>query len=101
MKCPTEIYKNSDRKYEGTPDDLSYPGMDSRRVANQGCISWSGQWVFISGALAGWSVGLEPQPEGKYSVWFGELLLGQLDQSTCSFEHAEPPPPRSTDQKSE
>jgi len=101
MKCPAELYKNSDRKYEGTPQDLSYPGMDSRRVANQDCISWNGQWMFISGALAGWSVGLESQPQGKCNVWFGELLLGQMDESTLSFHHAGPPPPRGTEQKNE
>ena len=98
MKCPAQIYKNSKRPYEGTPDDLSYPGMDSRRVANQGCISWNKQWTFISGALAGWSVGLEPQPHAKYNVWFGQLLLGELDEATRTFQHAAPP--RGADQKS-
>jgi putative transposase len=90
MKCPAEIYKNSERKFEGTPDDLSYPGMQARRVANQGCISWGKQWVFISGALAGWSVGLEPQAQGNCNVWFGRLLLGQMEERTLSFERAEP-----------
>jgi transposase InsO family protein len=90
MKCPAEIYKSSERKYEGTPEDLTYPGMQSRRVANQGCISWSHQGVFISGALKGWSVGLEPQLEGKWNIWFGRLLLGQLEERTLSFEPAEP-----------
>ena len=90
MKCPAEIYKSSERKFGGTPDDLSYSGMQARRIANQGCISWGKQWVFISGALAGWSVGLEPQAKGNWNVWFGRLLLGQMEERTLSFERAEP-----------
>lgn len=89
MKCPAEIYRNSERPYQGTPEDLMYPGMQSRRVANQGCISWSHQWVFLSCALTGWSVGLEPQAAGKWNVWFGRLLLGQLEEQTFAFEPAQ------------
>ena len=88
MKCPAQFYRSSERKFEGTPEDLSYAGMQSRRVANQGCISWGSQWVFISGALSGWSVGLESQPEQKWNVWFGRLLLGQLEEATLSFKPA-------------
>lgn len=91
MKCPAQVYQRSQRKYEGTPEDLNYPRMESRRVAAQGCISWGKQWVFISGALAGWSVGLEPCPEGQWKVWFGRLLLGQLEERTLSFQRADRP----------
>lgn len=90
MKRPAEVYKTSERRYEGTPEDLGYNDMASRKVAGQGCISWGKQWVFISGALAGWSVGLEALGEGKHHVWFGQLLLGQLEEQTLSFERIAP-----------
>jgi putative transposase len=90
MKCPAELYKGSERKYEGTPEDLEYKGMESRKVAKWGSISWRSRLIFISGALAGWSVGLEPCKEGQYNVWFGRLLLGQLEERTLSFKRAEP-----------
>ena len=32
MRCPGEVYLASERKYEGTPEDLDYPQMCSRRV---------------------------------------------------------------------
>lgn len=86
MKRPAEVYKSSERKFEGTPEDLSYHGMETRRVHNQGCITWKHQLVFISGALAGWSIGLEPQPEGRWNIWFGRLLIGQFEERTLSFE---------------
>lgn len=89
MRCPGELYQSSERKYEGTPEDLAYEGMDSRRVAKWGSISLGHQLVFISGALAGWSVGLEPCGPAQYKVWFGRLLLGQVDQATLSFERTE------------
>jgi putative transposase len=92
MKCPAEVYRPSERKYEGTPEDLEYQGMESRKVAKWGSISWGHHNVFISGALAGWSVGLERCSEGRHNVWFGRLLLGQLEERTLSFERAEPSP---------
>jgi transposase InsO family protein len=89
MKCPGELYEPSQRKYEGTPQDLSYPGMESRRVKATGEICYENQMVFISTALSGWSVGLECCEEGKYNVHFAQLLLGQLDQTTASFRRIE------------
>jgi transposase InsO family protein len=89
MKCPAEVYCKSQRPYEGTPQDLEYDGMASRKVAKWGSISWEHHNVFISGALTGWSVGLEPCQEGRHNVWFGRLLLGQLEERTLSFERAE------------
>lgn len=89
MKCPAELYRNSERKYEGTPADLEYEAMESRKVAKWGSISWDSGRIFISAALAGWSVGLEPCGEGKRNVWFGRLLIGQLEESSLSFQRVE------------
>lgn len=88
MKCPAELYQKSPRHYEGTPEDLVYPRMESRRVSKVGEIAWAHHRVFISTALAGWSVGLEPHAETKYNVYFGRLRLGQLDEETMSFERS-------------
>jgi putative transposase len=85
MRCPAELYLPSERKYEGTPDDLIYPGMEHRKVNNVGCIRWAHESVFISAALKGWSVGLEHTGSGLWKVWFGKLLLGQLNCAESSF----------------
>ena len=85
MKRPAEVYRPSARKYEGTPDDLTYAKMGARRVHACGYISFPKQRVFLSSALAGWSVGVEPTKGEQSNVWFGRLLLGQLDQRTFSF----------------
>src|SRR5439155_4281294 len=60
MRTPVELYSRSNREFKGTPDDLSYPGMESRKVQVHGRIRWAGEPIFISTALSGWSVGLEP-----------------------------------------
>src|SRR5712672_2424601 len=89
MKCPAELYQPSKRKFEGTPEDLSYPGMEPRRVKATGEICYENHPVFISTALSDWSVGLESCGREKYNVHFAQLLLGQLDQTTASFRRAE------------
>lgn len=85
MKRPAEWYHPSPRKYEGTPADLTYPNMQARRVKTTGHIHYGQDSIFISSALAGWSVGLQPGPQGKLNVHFGRLLLGQYNASTASF----------------
>jgi len=88
MKRPAELYQPSSRKFEGTPQDLSYPKMEPRRVQTAGHIRYRQQQMFISTALSGWSVGLEPCEQGKANVYFGRLLLGQYDESTASFQRS-------------
>ena len=86
MRCPGEVYLASERKYEGTPEDLDYPKMCSRRVSPKGLISLEGQPLFLSASLGGWSVGLKPIAEDLMEVWFGRLLLGQVDLGTRKLQ---------------
>ena len=89
MRCPGEVYLASERKYEGTPEDLDYPKMCSRRVSPKGLISLEGQSLFLSTSLGGWSVGLKPIAEDLMEVWFGRLLLGQVNLATSNFFRAD------------
>jgi putative transposase len=88
MRCPAQVYERSERPYAGTPGDLSYPQMDSRRVNKHGMVKWEGAQVAISRSLRGWSVGLKPLAEGKTEAWFGRLFLGWIDRTTESFQRA-------------
>jgi hypothetical protein len=89
MRCPGELYRASERKYEGTPEDLDYPQMCSRRVSPTGLISLEGQKLFLSASLGGWSVGLKPMAEDRMEVWFGRLFLGEVDLAASSFIRAD------------
>lgn len=86
MRCPAEVYQRSERKYQGTPEDVSYGRMITRRVHQTGSIKWQDQNVYVSAALGGWSVGLNPAGAGKYEVWFGRLQVGELDEQLSRFE---------------
>jgi putative transposase len=101
MRCPGEVYVASKRKYEGTPEDLDYPQMCMRRVCQHGLIRVQGQRLFLSTSLAGWSVGLKPVAEDLMEVWFGRLLLGQINFSTNSFIRADIGPNKTAEQTNE
>ena len=88
MRCPAQVYQPSARKYEGTPEDLEYAGMASRKVNQIGYIRLNGMGYFIGTSLAGWSVGLKPLADGTMEVWFGRLLLGWIEPATLSFQRA-------------
>jgi putative transposase len=90
MKFPAELYRASSKKFTGAPPDLSYADMASRKVQRTGTIGWAGAHYFISTALQGWSVGIQPAEDRRGNVWFGRLLLGQLEPATASFHPAQP-----------
>jgi len=86
MAFPSEIYRPSQRVYQGTPGELDYGGMETRRVAKQrGSIKYQGEQIPISAALEGWNVGLAPKATGEVEVWFANLLLGHIDSETSGF----------------
>ena len=89
MRCPGELYRVSEKKYQGTPEDLDYPQMCPRRVSAKGTIKLDGQVLFLSTALAGWSIGLKPITQERMEAWFGRLLLGEVDLATSSFIRAD------------
>lgn len=86
MRCPGDLYHNSNRKYPGALQELVYEGMTPRRVNQNGCIRWKDQSLFVSQSLCGWSVGLKNAQTQKIELWFAQLLLGHLDSATISFE---------------
>jgi hypothetical protein len=85
MKRPGELYEKSARKYDGLPEVLEYPGMETRRIKRHGSLIWSGQPIFISSALGGWDVGLKPSGPNRWEVYFAKLKLGEIEPSTQSF----------------
>jgi putative transposase len=91
MRVPAQLYRPSERKYEGTPQDIDYEGMDVRKVQRRkGTIRYERQVIFLSSALGGWSVGLSPCGDDRIEVWFSTLLLGHLDPRTSSFRSVLP-----------
>jgi hypothetical protein len=91
MRMPAEVYRPSERAYEGTPEDIDYGGMATRKVKRRtGQIKYRQEGIMISTAVGGWSVGLREREDGLVEVWFSNLLLGHIDWRTRSFQAARP-----------
>jgi putative transposase len=88
MRTPGELYMPAASKYDGTPEALEYAAMSSRKVNACGQIHWGSECYFLSRSLAGWNIGLQSLGE-RINVWFGRLLLGQIDPSSASFFRAD------------
>jgi len=97
MRVPAELYHPSVGKWNGTPAQISYPGMATRRVKKAGAICYEDQRIFISQALAGWDLGLRYRTQEVMEVYFAQLLLGVLETPTAAFIPITetPPPPKS------
>lgn len=85
MKMPAECYQPSERKWTGTPEQIEYSGMATRRVTRSGILTYEHQRIYISQALAGWDLGLKSRADDKLEVYFSRLLLGMLEPQTAAF----------------
>ena len=85
MRCPAELYRDSNRPYRAAEVQLSYPRMATRLEDKNGKLSWKNQKVFLTVSLAGWQVGLQSSEKGPLEIWFGRLLLGHLDPRGLDF----------------
>jgi transposase InsO family protein len=68
MKVPAEIYQPSTRKWSGTPEQIVYQRMSTRKVNGSGHIKHEGEWIFVSKALAGSELGLTTRADGNIDV---------------------------------
>jgi len=87
-RTPSEFYQPSRNTYQGTPEDIDYSGQESRKVSSTGKLSIENDKIFISTALAGWSLGLTPGVGETTDIYFARLRLGYYDPVTASFHRA-------------
>lgn len=77
MGTPSEFYRKSTRRYRGEREPTYSPNVIVRVVASNGRVALGSQGsVFISQALRGRRVGLEPLENDAYRVWFFDVDLG-------------------------
>jgi len=78
---PAAHYRPSPRPYPRHVRSPEYPRhFETRYVSTNGGIRWHHRWVNVSHVLAEEYVGLEEVADGVWSVYFGDLLLGRLDE---------------------
>jgi putative transposase len=80
---PASIYQPSRRPLPARLPALEYPGhLEVRRVASNGCIAWRGAPLFLTEVLDGEHVACEEVDEGVWTLFFGAIPLGRLDDRT-------------------
>ena len=60
--------------------------MKSRKVYPDGTFHWKNRQIFISKALGGERIGLEPVEERYWDVRFMSFVLGRLDTHTLALQ---------------
>jgi len=83
MKLPISVYTRSKRLYPKKIEDWIYPGeYIVKYVCRNGSIRVGrSHWIFVSSALLGKKVGLEPLGNDLFRVYFRDYLLGYLDNN--------------------
>jgi transposase InsO family protein len=77
---PAQVYQSSSRSYPTSTPKIEYEaGILTKRVHQHGDISWRGERLFLSEALAGEDVAFDPLTEGQWLVRFGPMKLAKLD----------------------
>ena len=80
---PATVYHVSARSLPARVPPLEYAGhLEIRRVGSNGCIGWGGRPLFLTEVLAGEDVGLEEIDEGIWTLYFGSVRLGRVDERT-------------------
>jgi transposase InsO family protein len=80
MQTPSSMYMRSPRSYPARVPEPEYDNtMLVRRVGLRGNFSWKGQFMFISETLLGEPIGLLPEDERIYTVYFAAFPLARFD----------------------
>lgn len=80
QKTPASCYQSSPRSYPARIREPEYgSALQVRRVNLRGGFSWKQESVFLTEALIGEPVGLEPVDERYFTVYFAEFPLGRFD----------------------
>ena len=80
QRPPSLLYTPSFRSYPARISSPQYgAGVTVRSVRSNGEIKWKGDLEYVSASLRGEPVGLVQQDERTWSIQFGPLLIGILD----------------------
>ena len=85
---PDSQYHPSARSYPRRVTAPEYGvGVTVRQVRTNGQIKWKSDMIYLSEALRGEPVGLVPQDDRSWTIWFGPLSIGLLDDHNRSVLH--------------
>jgi putative transposase len=79
---PASVYVPSPRPLPNDLEPITYPPhFEIRRVSQDSTMRWHSGKVFVSHLLGRENVGLEEIGSGVWSVFFGPVHLGWLDET--------------------
>lgn len=85
MKCPDEVYKKSETRYQQI-DEILYPKeLLVRTVCNRGNVRYKGRRIFLSNAFNGFNVGVKDEGKPNIQIYFGNIILGAACMKTFLF----------------
>jgi len=85
-KPPASCYTSSPRPYPAHLPALEYPGhFLVKPVTAAGNLRFKHKLLFIAHALAHHRIGFDEVAEGVWSIYFGTVLLGRLDERTYTI----------------
>ena len=80
MRTPAAVYQASPRKFPVRVPEPDYPAtMLIRSVRRQGHFRWKKHDVFLSEVLWGEQVGLLPEDDRWFTIYFAQLPLARFD----------------------
>lgn len=84
QQTPASHYQTSPATFPNRlPERQTYPGhWQTRKIRGGGDMAWSGRDVYITQALTGQYIGLEPIEDGMWKVYFADVPLAIFDEKT-------------------
>ena len=83
QRPPSRVYRPSVREYPKGVESPEYGGgVTVRRVRTNGQIKWKGDLIYLSEALRGEPVGLVQKDSRYWTLLYGPLSIGLLDDHT-------------------
>jgi len=80
MRTPAEVYQPSPRKFPACVPEPHYPPtMLVRTVRHHGHFRWKKHDVFLTEVLGGESIGLLPQDDRWFTIYFAHVPLARFD----------------------
>jgi len=80
MRTPAEVYRPSPRKFPAHVPEPQYPqNMLVRSIRHHGHFRWKQQQVFLSEVFWGERIGLLPEDDRWFTIYFAHLPLARFD----------------------
>jgi hypothetical protein len=82
METPSVLYSASPRPFTDRPGPIEYPAhFEIRRVSGDSTLRWKNRKIFVSSLLKHDFVALEQISQEVWSVFYGPVHLGWLDEA--------------------